>query len=128
MATTSKALAQGTAPAGHGGRHLGQWLVALAAAAALGLALLVGGLATQGRRAADTPAAAPASQANPYWVYQEDAVIDGNPAAVAYPFVPDQFTYREDRRVEIVPGVAPVTPLPIAPTGPADEYTNEQPH
>jgi hypothetical protein len=61
MATTSGALAPGTAPAGHGGKHTGRWAAVLAAAA-LGLALLTGGLAGQGRQGDTAPAAVPAAQ------------------------------------------------------------------
>ena len=111
MATTSRALAQGTAPAGRGGKHRGQWLVALAAAAALGLALLAGGLALQGRRAADTPAAAPAGQVSIPGPWRGACRAGGSEC------LPDEV---------LVPGVTPVTPLPIVPTGPADEYTNGQ--
>ena len=63
MATTSGALAPGKAPAGHGNNHPGRWAAALAAAA-LGLALLIGGILAQGRPAAE-PAAAPVASSIP---------------------------------------------------------------
>lgn len=58
MATTSRALAPGRAPAGHGGKHIGQWMAMLVAIAVLGLTLLIGAVVSQGQRAAE-PIVAP---------------------------------------------------------------------
>ena len=53
-------------------------------AATLGLGLLAGGVLGEPRPPG--PAAAPADQrVNPYWTYQEDVVLNGNPAHVALP-------------------------------------------
>ncbi len=77
MATTSSTLAAGTA---FGKRGKGSIMTAVATAA-LGLGLLAGVILGQGRQAA--PAAAPDQRANPYWVYYEDAAIEGDVAGAA---------------------------------------------
>jgi hypothetical protein len=76
MATTSGALAPGKAPAGHGNNHPGRWAAALAAAA-LGLALLIGGILAQGRPAAE-PAAAPVASSIPAVARPQDASTSGD--------------------------------------------------
>ncbi len=101
MATTSSTLVAGKARAmeqGNGGKGGNKGRVAAAlATAALGLSLVAGGLLGQGRQAAQ-PVVAPEQLANPYWVYQEDAVIDGDVAGAARALIHTNpyWTYRED--------------------------------
>jgi hypothetical protein len=115
MATASGALAPGKAPAGHGDKHIGRWPAALVAAA-LGLALLGGGLALQGRQGETTPAAAPAGVSTSMEYRWDDyAAAPGWPRAVARPYTG---TCRAGSSEclpgeEIVPGVMPAAPISV---------------
>jgi hypothetical protein len=114
MATTSGTMAAGKLPVGQrGGKRNAGRAAGLVAIAALGLSLVVGGLAIQGRQAAPAERAA---SANPFagdthvytpWDFREDRRAETHDL-----FIVDQFTYREDRRVEIVPTLVPSDYLP----------------
>jgi hypothetical protein len=99
MATTSNTPVAGQAVAeqGDGGKHRGRRIAGVVAAAALGLSLLAGVILGQGRPAATqapSNSAVAAAFAPDQFTYREDRRVDTLPA----PFVPDQFTYREDHR------------------------------
>jgi hypothetical protein len=99
MATTSNTPVAGQAVAeqGDGGKHRGRRTAGVVAAAALGLSLLAGVILGQGRPAATQAPRDPAAVASfvpDQFTYQEDHRVDILPAL----FVPDQFTYREDHR------------------------------
>ena len=75
---------------------------AVVATAALGLSLVVGGMLTQGRQAgqeaaapASTSAFASSSHLATMWDFREDRRAETRDL-----FMVDQFTYREDRRVD----------------------------
>ncbi len=122
MATMGSIQVAGKALVGQGGNGKGRKgrVAGLVATAALGLSLVVGGLAIQGRRDAQQPQAS----ANPFagdthvytvWDFREDRRVGAAPASgldweqrertqvapgPADGFVPGPFTYREDRRAE----------------------------
>jgi hypothetical protein len=98
MATTSSTPVAGQATAGQsgGGKHHGRRTAGVVAAV-LGVALLAGVILGQGRPAATQAPRDPAAVASfvpDQFTYQEDHRVDILPAL----FVPDQFTYREDHR------------------------------
>ena len=124
---------------GHGKGHGPRRTAGLVATATLGLALLAGGVIHQARPA--TPPAAARAATNPVagdtyvpsmWDTREDRRVDRLAASfvpdhftyredrregTVAPFVPDQFTYRENRRVDTLP--APFVP---------DQFTYREDH
>jgi hypothetical protein len=98
MATTSNTPVAGQAVAeqGDGGKHRGRRTAGMVAAV-LGVALLAGVILGQGRTAAIQAPRDPIAVASfvpDQFTYREDRRVDTLPA----PFMPDQFTYREDHR------------------------------
>ena len=77
-------------------------LAALVATAVLALAFVVG-IGADRAQTFPAPAAASVAPVNHYWTYQEDVVINGNPAAVALPApVNPYWVYTEDVVIERV--------------------------
>ena len=117
MATTSSTLAAGTAIGGphSGGKHGKGRIMAVVATAALGLSLIGGLLGL--RWQATQPAVAPEQRANPYWTYQEDAVIDGDVAGAARSLthVNPYWTYQEDVILNGNPAEAAIAGLRVNP-------------
>ena len=124
MATTSSNLTAGKAIAGQAGDGRGYTgrAAGLAAAAALGVALLTGMIVSQARQAAP-PTAGPAASIAQADGAERQLFLEQNtqlPAAVTSAFVPDQFTYREDHR-QVAPAVAADTFVP-------DQFTYREDH
>lgn len=117
MATTSSILAAGKALGGRQGNGgNGRFSIRariLAGAAILGCAatLAIGGLRGDGARQAPSGATATNASANTSLSFEQWRFLEDNvelPGAGAELFVaPDQFTYREDRRIS-----PPITPAP----------------
>jgi hypothetical protein len=120
MATTSsnlvagKAIAAGKAAQGGNGKGNRGRAGVLVATAALGLSLVIGGIVGQARQpeSAGVPQASSVTTEHDSFVpdpftYREDRRSESAPVQAVDTFVPDPFTYREDRRAERAPAWTP---------------------